>query len=205
MVAPARAGQNPAYRPAPHLPDSVIRVAPSPRTKLILLALIPPILLLGLWLLRPRIAAEETSGVVAATGAMPELEGQAVVGSGAVTPDAYRGKVVLVNFWAEWCGPCRTEQPVLQDLWEEYRDRGVQFLGVNHNDQRAAAQTFVEEFDVTYPSVFDPAGRWAGEFAIPFVPSTIIAGPDGQLRYQLFGEKDEPTFRRYLDEVLAEA
>jgi len=180
-------------------------VALSPRTKLILLALVPPVLLLGLWLLRPRVGAEETSGVVAATGPMPALEGPTVVGSGAVTPDAYRGKVVLVNFWAEWCGPCRREQPALQDLWEEYRDRGVQFLGVNHDDQLAAARTFVEEFYVTYPSVFDPAGKWAGEFAIPWVPSTIIAGPDGQLRYQLFGEKDGPTFRRYLDEVLAEA
>jgi cytochrome c biogenesis protein CcmG/thiol:disulfide interchange protein DsbE len=108
----------------------------------------------------------------------------------------------VVNFWASWCGPCRREQPGLQRLWQEYRDRGVQFVGVNFKDDPAAARAYVEEFGVTYPSVTDPSAVLAHRFGVPYIPTTILA-EHGEMDYRLLGAQTETTLRRYLEELLA--
>jgi cytochrome c biogenesis protein CcmG, thiol:disulfide interchange protein DsbE len=110
-----------------------------------------------------------------------------------------------VNFWASWCGPCRREQPGLQRLHEGYGGRGVQFLGIDFKDDPAAAQTYLEEFGVTYPSVADPSGRLAHEFGVPYLPATIMVDPNGQMRYLMVGAQPEEVVREYVDRLLAEA
>lgn len=136
-------------------------------------------------------------------GPMPVIDRPAMRGGGRVTPSAYRGSVVLVNFWASWCGPCRREQPFLNRLAEEYEDEVV-FLGVNFDDGEAAALEYLREFDVAYPSVFDPDGKITADFVVPYLPATVLAGADGQLRYRLAGAQTEDTIRGYLEELLAE-
>jgi DsbE subfamily thiol:disulfide oxidoreductase len=138
-----------------------------------------------------------------ASGPMPVLDLPTLQG-GRVSPSLYRGKVVVVNFWASWCVPCRQEQPGLERLWREYRDRGVQFIGVDFNDDRAAALEYLEEFDVTYPSVSDPTGILAFRFGMLAPPTTFLVDREGQLRFHLLGAQTEETIRAAVEELLGE-
>jgi thiol-disulfide isomerase/thioredoxin len=175
-------------------------VALSSRSKLVLLALglVAAVALVSLGAaFRP---SDDPGAVIELSGPMPPLEGEALEGE-AITPELYRNRVVVVNFWAAWCGPCRREQPGLQRLSEEYEGR-VEFVGVNHTDDEAAAREYTREFGVTYPSVFDPAGGVAYDFQIPYLPATVLADARGELRYRLLGAQEEPDLRGYLDELL---
>ena len=184
----------------------------SPRTKLFLLALIPVGILGGLWLVAAARPSQEPGAVIEVTGTMPELSGPALteerlaedLPNGEVTSEFYAGNVVVVNFWASWCGPCRKEQPGLERLSKEYADEGVRFIGVNFRDDAAAAREYLREFAVTYPSVQDRDGKIAHRFGIPYLPATVIAGPDGQLRYRLLGAQEEPDLQGLVDKILAE-
>jgi DsbE subfamily thiol:disulfide oxidoreductase len=170
------------------------------------LFLIPATLLVAGGVLAAVISSRGTGSTADAlevSGPMPPLDVRALQG-GQVSPDLYQGKVVVVNFWASWCGPCRREQPGLERLWREYQDRGVQFIGVDFNDDRAAGLEYLEEFDVTYPSVSDPTGILAFRFGMLAPPTTFIVDAEGQLRYHLLGAQSEATVQRYIDELLAE-
>jgi thiol-disulfide isomerase/thioredoxin len=166
-----------------------------------LLALIPPIavgFLTFAYLNRDR----DTPGeAVEVSGPMPAISSPALE-RGTVAPKTYRGEVVVVNFWASWCGPCRKEQPGLERLWAEYGERGTQFLGVNFRDDPAAARAYLDEFDVTYPSVADD-GLIAHRFRVPYLPATVLVDRSGQMRYRLLGAQDEAVVRGYLEELLA--
>jgi cytochrome c biogenesis protein CcmG/thiol:disulfide interchange protein DsbE len=166
--------------------------------KLALLALIPLTLLavtVAAFYLRP---SEEPGSVIEISGPMPALEGEWL--NGELTPSSYRGKVVLVNFWGTWCGPCRREQPVLQRLSEEYAGE-VQFVGVDFLDDQAAAREFIREFGVTYPSVVDD-GPLGHRFGVPYAPATFLVDRSGEMRYQLLGAQAESELRERIEELL---
>jgi thiol-disulfide isomerase/thioredoxin len=165
------------------------------------LALIPPVavgFLTFAYLNRDR---QDPGLAVEVSGPMPTISSSALDG-GRVSPETYRGEVVVVNFWASWCGPCRKEQPGLERLWAEYGERGVQFLGVNFRNDRASALAYLEEFDVTYPSVADD-GLIAHGFQVPYLPATVLVDRTGEMRFRLLGAQDEAVVRGYLEELLA--
>ena len=131
----------------------------------------------------------------------PDFEMPGLTGGGSISLEEFRGRVVVLNFWASWCGPCRLEAPDLQATWEAYRDRGVQFLGVNYRDNEAAARAFIDEFGITYPSVYDPAGKLAFDYRLFGVPTTFIIDGQGQIRFQFTGYLNGHVLRGALDDV----
>jgi thiol-disulfide isomerase/thioredoxin len=121
---------------------------------------------------------------------------------------AHRGDVVVVNFWASWCPPCIREAAGLQRVWTDYQSRGVQFVGVDVGDNRAAAQAHERRFGVTYPSVDDPSGRvllaFRGTLTPASRPSTLILDRDGRVAARVLGRVDATTLRDLIDDTLAE-
>ena len=134
---------------------------------------------------------------------LPALRGQTVQG-GSVSPADYRDAVMVVNFLATWCGPCRREQPGLERVGQEFRDRGVYFLGVNYRDDAAAARASLKQFDVTYPSIQDQAGALAFDFGFVGLPDTYVVDRSGRIRYWGFGAVDEQELRSLVTKLLTE-
>jgi thiol-disulfide isomerase/thioredoxin len=130
--------------------------------------------------------------VVRVSGPVPSISGETVQG-GRFSPGAYRGKALVVNFWNEYCGPCRREQPQLELSWERMRRKlSVQFVGVSyvgHNwpDDLPAARRYLRVFAVSYPSVLDPSLHLAHELGLPGIPTTFVADARGRLRYEILG------------------
>jgi thiol-disulfide isomerase/thioredoxin len=147
--------------------------------------------------------ADDPLGAKAMNEPAPALAGDTVQGGTAALADL-RGKVVVVNFWATWCAPCRAEQPELVRLSEDYRARGVEFLGVTERDDTAKARAWVKEFDVPYPSIVDAPGAWADDFAFFGLPDTYIVDRAGIIRWSVFGQTDAAQLRPLIDEVLAQ-
>ena len=96
-----------------------------------------------------------------------------------VSLDDFRGQVVVVNIWGQWCGPCRAEITELQQVYDDTHREGVAFLGIDVRDNnRDAARDFVVDRKVTYPSIYDPAMRtmiaFGGKFPTTVIPSTLV-------------------------------
>ncbi|WP_026341540.1 TlpA family protein disulfide reductase [Actinomadura atramentaria] len=101
-----------------------------------------------------------------------------------------RGKVAVVNFWASWCAPCRGEATSLQQVYDENKDKGVAFLGVNFKDAKENARAFDRRFKITYPSVFDGDGQIGLAFRdVPpnAIPSTLVLDRQGRVAVRIIG------------------
>ncbi|MDD7928078.1 MULTISPECIES: TlpA family protein disulfide reductase [Microbacterium] len=128
-----------------------------------------------------------------------------------VSSDDYRGGVLVVNFWYAACGPCIVEAPLLEEVWQEYQDQGVAFLGVNTYDQPATALSFARDNNVTYPSVIDVNdGRVKLAFAqvtpIQATPTTLVLDRDGRVAARVIGQLASASILSTLvDDALAES
>ena len=97
-----------------------------------------------------------------------------------------RGKVVVINFWASWCVPCRQEAPDMENTWRQYKDQGVIFLGVGYADTEKEALAYIKEFNVTYANGPDLGTRISTAYRITGVPETYIVDPAGRLTFARF-------------------
>lgn len=108
-------------------------------------------------------------------------------GDGRVSLDELRGTPVVLNFWASWCEPCRTEAKVLEDSWRSARGREVLFVGLNMQDLTDDARAFMSEFDNTYLNVRDESNGVALDWGVTGLPETFFVSPDGEVVAHVIG------------------
>lgn len=162
-----------------------------------------PLLFASLALLASCSDGDSVFGVAPIDEPLPRLAGETVDGERLDAATYADGNVLVINVWADWCAPCRREQPQLVDLAERYRADGVRFLGINYQDDRDAARAWIREFGVPYPSLFDPAGRSAADLGFPALPDTYVVDRGGTIRWVVYGETDERELSGLIDDVLA--
>jgi cytochrome c biogenesis protein CcmG, thiol:disulfide interchange protein DsbE len=92
-----------------------------------------------------------------------------------------RGKIVLLDFWASWCGPCRHSFPWLNAMQAKYADRGLVIIGVNVDRERADAERFLRDVPAGFDIVYDPSGALASRYDVPGMPSSYVIGRDGEV------------------------
>ena len=115
---------------------------------------------------------------------------------------ALQGQVVVVNFFASWCTPCREEAADLEATWRVYEDQGVQFIGIAYKDAKSRAQAFLAEFGATYPSAVDPANRTARAYGVTGVPETFVIDRQGQLVSHTLGAITQAELSQEIDRAL---
>jgi cytochrome c biogenesis protein CcmG, thiol:disulfide interchange protein DsbE len=121
--------------------------------------------------------APPKAGAPAPAFSLPRLQG-----NGNISLASFRGKTVVLNFFASWCAPCKREAPDLESVWKKNRSDGVVVLGVDSGDTKGSAQSFLAAHGVTYPIVFDPGQKLAlGSYAVPGLPVTYVINPAGRV------------------------
>lgn len=121
-----------------------------------------------------------------------------------VTLSELRGQVVIINFWASWCPPCREEAAYLEQTWRKYEGKGVVFIGVDWVDTEKEALAYIDEFDITYLNGPDIGTRIAQAYNIQGVPETFYVAKNGELRGVHIGPLKSPQLDEKIEELLAE-
>jgi len=117
--------------------------------------------------------------------------------------DGQPGKVVVVNFFASWCNPCRQEAGALEASWQQYRERDVQFYAIAYKDAASKAKAFVDEFGITFPSSVDTGNRVARAYGVTGVPETFVIDRQGLLVRHFLGSVSSEELSLAVDEALA--
>ncbi len=120
----------------------------------------------------------------------------------------FAGQVLVLNVWASWCAPCRAEAGALEEVATQFANQGVQFIGLNTRDSNAAAQAFIRNYGVTYPSLVDTDGRIQLLFndSLPpqAIPSTIVIDQQGMVAARALGTVTAATLRAMIEPLLDE-
>jgi len=164
---------------------------------------------------RSFIAATVASSLVALSGvaraalapasAAPDFTLKSAAG-GNLRLSEQRGRVVLVNFWATWCGPCKVEMPHLNRLYEKYKSAGFVLLGVNVDDDPKAAVALAARLGVTFPVLFDAGKLVSKLYLLDSMPFTVLIDRDGRVRHLHRGYRDgmELTYEQQIRELVKE-
>jgi len=117
----------------------------------------------------------------------------------------YKGQLVLLNFWATWCPPCRTEMPGMNTLYSDYNAKGLVVLAINLQEPKETVEPFLKKEGYTMPVMLDEQGTVGAKFDIQSIPSTFLVTPDGYIVAGKLGtqEWDTPEIRSVLDKLLA--
>ena len=126
---------------------------------------------------------------------LKDLEGQPVRLSD------YRGQVVVINFWAIWCGYCRTEMPVLQAAYDRYQDSGLVVLAVDVMDRKDPVVEYVREAGLTFPVLLDASGQVSTQYRVRGLPTTFFVDQDGVIQEKHIGPVDEAMLEDILLQV----
>ncbi|MCJ7536267.1 MAG: TlpA disulfide reductase family protein [Anaerolineales bacterium] len=121
-----------------------------------------------------------------------------------ITLSDLRGQVVVINFWASWCPPCREEAPYLEQTWRNYKDKGVVLIGVDYLDTETEALAYIEEFDITYFNGPDLRTKISQAYKIQGVPETFYVAKNGELRGLKIGPLVSPELDQKIEDLLTE-
>lgn len=140
------------------------------------------------------------TGDTAAAEAAPSFTLASLAGDDVSTSD-FDGQVVLIDFWATWCGPCHYQADILKTLHADFADKGVQFLAVSLGEAEDIVRSFVEDNPYPYPVLIDPEDRLSPELGIYVLPTVMVLDRDGNVTYQQPGVSQAETLRRALYEA----
>ncbi len=118
----------------------------------------------------------------------------------------YRGQVVLLNFWASWCAPCRQEMPLLDKIQKKYSKLGFTILGVNVEEDSQAAKSMLRDLKVSFPILFDTNNIASRAYKVSAMPTTVMIDRNGNMRYVHKGYKkgDEATYKKWIKKLVRE-
>jgi peroxiredoxin len=118
----------------------------------------------------------------------------------------FRGEVVMINFWASWCGPCRQEMPLLDELYNAYKPMGFTILGINVEEDAGQARGLLEEIPVSFPVLFDTRSQVSKLYDVVAMPSSVLIDRDGNVRYLHHGYKPgyEQTYQQQVRALIRE-
>ncbi len=118
----------------------------------------------------------------------------------------FRGQVVMLNFWASWCGPCRQEMPLMDAIYEQYKDLGFTVLAVNVDENREEAHRFLDKVPVSYPILYDPESEVSERYNVQAMPTTVMIGRDGNARFIHYGYKPgyEDEYEKQIRQLVRE-
>jgi len=118
----------------------------------------------------------------------------------------HRGEVVMINFWASWCAPCREEMPILNDMYRRYRDMGFTLLGINVEEDPDGAKKMIKDLKVIFPVLYDTSNSVSELYNVEAMPSTILVDRDGNMRYLHRGYLPgyEEDYERQIRELMRE-
>jgi thiol-disulfide isomerase/thioredoxin len=150
-------------------------------------ALVTFLLVLLLWTL-----THANGGVAAAldrgeTPVAPSFTLKSLSGSGSIKLETYGGRVIVVNFWASWCGPCHAETPALNRAWQHWKSHLVTFIGVDTRDAKGDGRSFAHGAHISYPVGYDGSGRTARTYGVGALPATFVISPRGRVVARVLG------------------
>lgn len=130
-----------------------------------------------------------------------------LLNGGTTSLAATRGKVVVINFWAAWCAPCKTETPQFDLVYRKIKHRGVDFIGVDTKDVKSNAQAFVRDYNISYPNIYDEQGATAlriGDLPAMALPFTVLLDKQGRVAAVYIERLTAKDLTTALDKLLAE-
>lgn len=127
-------------------------------------------------------------------------------GGGAIKLSEQQGNVVMLNFWASWCGPCRKEMPLLEKIQQKYQRLGFVLIGMNVDEDTAAAERFLQDVPVSFPVALDSKGEISKLFNVKAMPTTVMIDRNGNIRNIHYGYKDgdEKAYEKMIRELVRE-
>lgn len=135
------------------------------------------------------------------------LFGTAHAASPTLNLDAYKGKVVYVDFWASWCGPCKQSFPWMKAMHEKYSKDGLVILAINVDQEKPKADAFLKEFTPAFPVIFDSTGTLASQFKVQTMPSSYMLDRNGKPRFKHLGFHDakRAVYEKEIHDLLSES
>ena len=136
----------------------------------------------------------------------PECKAKIMTNDQDLSLEQYKNKVLLIDFWATWCPPCKQSMPFLNALRNELKDKGFEIIAISVDEKPNDAKVFLERYPVNYVMAYDPEGDCPSKYGVKAMPSSYFIDRDGKIRYEHLGfrKSDEPEIRARVMELLQE-